>query len=116
MTAIVGATGSGKTTLANLLLRFYDHAPDTIKFDGIDIREFAIQSLRSKIALVSQETFLINASLRANLAYGLDGGVSEEELLAVAREARLSDLISKLPDGLETEIGDRGVKLSGGEK
>lgn len=116
MTAIVGATGSGKTTLANLLLRFYDHSPGTITFDGIDIREFAIKSLRSKMALVSQETFLVNASLRANLVYGLENPVSDGQLLRVANQARLSELILKLPEGLETEIGDRGVKLSGGEK
>jgi len=116
MTALVGPSGSGKTTLINLIMRFYDNPPGSIKVDGIDIRDFAMDSLRSKMAWVSQEVFLLNASFRVNLTYGLNGKVAENDIEEVVKRARIHDLIQKLPEGLETEIGDRGVKLSGGEK
>ena len=116
MTAIVGPSGSGKTTLTHLLLRFYDSSPGAIKIDDADIRDFTLESLRSKMAFVSQETFLFNASLRLNLAYGLDGTVTQEEIVEAVKKARLYDFIARLPEGFETEIGDRGVQLSGGEK
>lgn len=116
MTAIVGPSGAGKTTLINLIMRFYDSPPGMVLMDGEDIRNFTLKSLRSKTALVSQETLLFNASFRENLKYGLNGKVSDSEMEEAVRKARLFDLIEKLPERFETEIGDRGVKLSGGEK
>ncbi len=115
MVAIVGATGSGKTTLIHLVMRLYDCPPRSIFIDGIDIREFTASSLHAHCAIVSQETLLIHDSLRRNIAYGLDD-VSDAQILEVVRQARLHDFVEKLPQGLDTLVGDRGVKLSGGEK
>ena len=116
MTALVGPSGAGKTSLINLVMRFYDSPADSIKIDGIDIREFTLKSLRAKMALVSQETLLFNSSFGNNLKYGLNGKLNEEEMVSAVKKARLYDLIEKLPNRFDTEIGDRGVKLSGGEK
>lgn len=115
MTAIVGATGSGKTTIISLLMRYYDCHPESIFVDGLDIRQYKIPSLREHIALVSQETLLLNDTLRANITYGL-GNVKEEKLEETIAGARLKEFIAGLPQGLNTLIGDRGVRLSGGEK
>lgn len=115
MTAIVGPTGSGKSTLIHLLMRFYDCDPDAILLDGTDIRNFSTDSLMNHIALVSQDTLLLNASLRDNIAYGLEN-VPDEKVQAALERARLSTFVSALPNGLDTLIGDRGVQLSGGEK
>jgi len=115
MTAIVGPTGAGKTTIINLLLRFYDCSPKEIFLDGADIRAFDLASLRRHIAFVSQDTLLLHDTLRGNITYGLEN-VSEERLQQAIERARLADFVSQLPDGLSTLIGDRGVKLSGGEK
>ena len=115
MTAIVGPTGSGKTTIIHLLLRFYDCPPSTIFVDSVDIQKFTLESLRKRMALVSQETLLFNDTLRANITYGLDE-VSEEQLVDAVKKARLHAFIMKLPKGFDTLIGDRGVQLSGGEK
>ena len=114
--AIVGSSGGGKTTLINLLMRFYDSDPGSILIDGQDIRDFTLKSLRSKIAVVSQESFLFNAPLRFNIAYGFSDELSDDAILKAVKKARLLDFINKLPEGLDTEVGDRGVKLSGGEK
>lgn len=114
-TAIVGPTGSGKTTIINLLLRYYDCPPGTIFLDGTDIREFTTASLREKIAVVSQDTLLLNESLQENITYGLET-VDEELLQDVLRHAKLDTFIAGLPDGLRTTIGDRGMQLSGGER
>lgn len=116
VTAIVGETGSGKSTLAHLLLRFYDCPPGAILMDGTDIREFTLQSLGARMAFVGQEAILFNDTLRKNITYGLDRTISETELANAFIKARLEEYISKLPQGLETQVGDRGVKLSGGEK
>lgn len=116
MVAVVGSSGSGKTTLINMIMRFYDPLNGSIAIDGRDIKEFTFKSLRSKIALVSQETFLFNSSIRFNILYGLNRKVEEEELLCAAKKAQIYDFIMTLPKRLDTEIGDRGVKLSGGEK
>lgn len=117
MTAIVGSSGSGKTTLINLIMRFYDCPPGTLKMDGVDIKDFSLASLRRKMALVSQDPLLVNAPLRFNLTYGLNGKVvSDLELVEAVKRAKLYDFIMELPERFETEIGDRGVKLAGGEK
>jgi ABC-type multidrug transport system fused ATPase/permease subunit len=116
MTALVGPTGAGKSTLIHLLMRYYDCPPGSIVIDGIDVREFTIDSYLGHVALVSQETLLLHDSLRSNITYGLKRDVSEEELATVLEQARLTEFIAKLPNGLDTLIGDRGVRLSGGEK
>lgn len=115
MTAIVGPTGAGKTTIVNLLLRLYDCPAATIFMDDKDIRGFTIRSLMPMMALVSQETYLFNDTLRNNIAYG-NNDVSEAMVAEAVRRARLSNLVQSLPKGLDTEIGDRGATLSGGER
>ncbi|HLD09435.1 MAG TPA: ATP-binding cassette domain-containing protein, partial [Methylophilaceae bacterium] len=115
MTALVGPTGAGKSTIINLLMRLYDSAPDSILIDAVDIREFSLASLRAHVALVSQDTQLFNDTLARNITYGLEQ-VPEEKLTAAVRAARLEEFVARLPKGLGTEIGDRGVQLSGGEK
>ncbi|MFA6509299.1 MAG: ABC transporter ATP-binding protein [Candidatus Peribacteraceae bacterium] len=115
MTAVVGPTGSGKSTLISLLMRFYDCPPGSILIDGEDLRSFTLDSYLARVALVSQETLLLHDSLRNNITYGLEN-VPEEALQDAVRRARLLQFIELLPQGLETPIGDRGVKLSGGEK
>jgi len=116
MTAIVGPTGTGKTTLVNLTLRLYECPPSSILIDGVDIRKFTLKSLLGHIAFVGQDTLLFNETLRNNIIYGLNNKVSDEKLIDVVSQARLYDFIMSLPDGFDTNIGDRGVKLSGGER
>lgn len=116
MAAIVGPSGAGKTTIINLIIRFYDCPAFTIFVDDVDIREFKLESLRRHMALVSQDTLLFNDTLKANIAYGLDQDLDDKMLIAAAKKARLYDFIMALPDKFNTKIGDRGVKLSGGEK
>ncbi len=116
VTAIVGPSGTGKTTLINLLARFYESPPGSILIDGTDIGGLAPDSLRAHMALVGQDSALLNDTLRANIAYGLNGALSAERLDEAVRKARLGDFVSRLPAGLDTNIGDRGVQLSGGEK
>ncbi|OIO54322.1 hypothetical protein AUJ46_03205 [Candidatus Peregrinibacteria bacterium CG1_02_54_53] len=115
MTAIVGPTGGGKSTLISLLMRYYDCPPGTLFIDSTDIREFTLESYLGRVALVSQETLLLHDTLRYNITYGLHD-VSEDRLQEALKRARLQDFIGKLPQGLDTLIGDRGVRLSGGEK
>ncbi len=113
--AFVGPSGAGKTTLLSLLPRFYEVDSGRILIDGIDIRDMTLASLRRNIGIVQQDVFLFGGTIRENIAYGrLDA--TEEEILAAARRARLDGLIAELPEGLETLIGERGVKLSGGQK
>jgi subfamily B ATP-binding cassette protein MsbA len=113
--ALVGPSGAGKTSIANLLMRFYDPIQGRVLVDGQDVRGVQLRSLRRQIAVVLQDTFLFNTSVRDNLLYGkLDA--SEEELLAAARAAYAHEFITQLPSGYDTEIGERGVKLSGGQK
>ncbi|XHX79215.1 MAG: heterocyst formation ABC transporter subunit HepA [Stenomitos frigidus ULC029] len=113
--ALVGASGAGKSTLADLIARFYDPTQGKILFDGIDLREFNITSVRSKMAIVSQDTFIFNASVRDNVAYGLED-VNEKDVLEAARLANALEFIQDMPEGLDTMLGDRGVRLSGGQR
>jgi ATP-binding cassette, subfamily B, bacterial MsbA len=115
MTAIVGSTGAGKSTLISLLMRYYDCPPDSVFIDDTDIRDFTLDSYMKRIAFVSQETLLLHDSLKHNITYGLDH-VPDADLKTVVERARLADFVAELPKGLDTLVGDRGVKLSGGEK
>jgi ATP-binding cassette, subfamily B, bacterial len=113
--AFVGPSGAGKTTISSLLPRFYEIDSGRITIDGIDIREMTLASLRREIGIVQQDVFLFAGTIRQNIAYGrLDA--TETEIIEAARRARLDDLIASLPEGLDTIIGERGVKLSGGQK
>jgi subfamily B ATP-binding cassette protein MsbA len=112
---IVATRGGGKTTLVNLLPRFYDPAAGAVRIDGIDIREFSVAELRSRIAIVTQEPILFNDTVKANIAYGTEN-VSQEQILDAARAAYLHDFILELPEGLDTVIGELGGRLSGGQK
>jgi subfamily B ATP-binding cassette protein MsbA len=113
--ALVGPSGGGKTTLMNLLPRFADPADGRVLIDGRDIREATLRSLRAQIALVAQETFLFDDTVRGNIAYGLRD-VSHERVEAAAKAARAHDFIRELPRGYDTEVGERGVTLSGGQR
>lgn len=115
VTAIVGPTGSGKSTLMNLLLRLYDCPPHTIFIDGTDIREFDISSVRNAIAHIQQESILFNASLKHNLLYA-NHSLEETVLSDIAQKVQLAETINALPQKYDTEVGDRGTKLSGGER
>ena len=113
--AFVGPSGAGKTTICSLLPRFYEITAGTVAIDGIDIRDMTLKSLRSNIGIVQQDVFLFAGTVRENIAYGrLDA--TEAEILDAARRARLDDVIANLANGLDTVIGERGVKLSGGQK
>ena len=113
--AVVGPSGGGKSTLARLLFRFYDVSSGSIRVDGRDIRDYTQSSLRAAIGIVPQDTVLFNDTLGYNLRYGKPAA-SDAELLAAIRAARLDDFIARLPKGLDTTVGERGLKLSGGEK
>jgi ABC-type multidrug transport system fused ATPase/permease subunit len=113
--AIVGPTGAGKTTLANLIARFYDPRQGRVTLDGHDLRDLTVSTLRDNIALVIQEPILFSCSLRENIAYGRPGA-SLEEIVEAAKAANAHEFISALPEGYETRVGERGVRLSGGER
>jgi ATP-binding cassette, subfamily B, heavy metal transporter len=113
--AVVGSSGGGKSTLARLLFRFYDVTGGAIRVDGIDIRDVTQASLRAAIGIVPQDTVLFNDTLEYNLRYGRPDA-TDEDLAQAIRQARLDQFIAKLPDGLQTSVGERGLKLSGGEK
>ncbi|GAB4386152.1 MAG: ABC transporter ATP-binding protein [Elainellaceae cyanobacterium] len=113
--AIVGASGAGKSTLADLIPRFYDPIQGELRLDGVDIRTFDIASVRRKMAVVSQDTFIFNASVRHNIAYGF-AEIKEQEVVQAARLANALDFIEELPHGFDTVLGDRGVRLSGGQR
>ncbi len=114
-TAVVGSSGAGKSTLSRLLYRFYDVDRGAIRIDGQDIRDLTQTSLRAAIAIVPQDTVLFNDTLEYNIRYGRPSA-SDAEVAAVAEAAHLSRFIASLPDGLNTRVGERGLKLSGGEK
>ena len=113
--AIVGPSGSGKSTIGRLLFRFYDVTGGAIRIDGQDLREVTQTSLHAAIGVVPQDTVLFNDTVRYNIAYGRDGA-SQDEIEAAARSARIHDFIVSLPQGYDTMVGERGLKLSGGEK
>jgi ATP-binding cassette subfamily B protein len=113
--ALVGATGSGKSTLVNLLPRFYDVDAGRITIDGIDVRSVSLASLRRVVGIVQQDVFLFSSSIRENIAYGAPDA-SRQDIVAAAKAAQLHQFIVELPGGYETEVGERGVTLSGGQK
>jgi subfamily B ATP-binding cassette protein MsbA len=115
--ALVGPSGSGKSTLLNLIPRFYDVTAGSITIDGFDIRKVSLNSLRSQIALVSQEVILFDDTVKANIAYGRGGGeVSQEDIMRAAKSAAAHDFIMQLPEKYETIVGEQGVRLSGGQR
>lgn len=115
MTALVGASGAGKTTLTDLVARFYDPTAGQVLIDGVDLRQIEINSLRHKLAVVSQDTFIFNTSVRDNIAYGTEGA-TEAAIERAAKLANAMDFIQDIPEGFETQLGDRGVRLSGGQR
>lgn len=115
MTALVGASGAGKSTLADLIPRFYDPIQGQVLIDGVDLRNFEINSVRRKMAVVSQDTFIFNTSVRNNIAYGIEG-VDEAAIWEMARLANALEFILQMPEGFNTHLGDRGVRLSGGQR
>ncbi|MFT5346378.1 MAG: ABC-type multidrug transport system fused ATPase/permease subunit, partial [Dinoroseobacter sp.] len=113
--AIVGPSGSGKSTIGRLLFRFYDVTGGALRIDGQDVRDVSQSSLHNAIGVVPQDTVLFNDTVRYNIAYGR-AGASQREIEDAARAARIHDFIMSLPEGYETTVGERGLKLSGGEK
>jgi subfamily B ATP-binding cassette protein MsbA len=113
--ALVGPSGSGKTTIASLLPRFWDVGSGRITLDGHDIRALSLHDLRSAIGIVPQEPALFSGTVRENIAYGRPGA-SDDDIRAAARAAHATEFIDRLPSGLDTRVGERGVKLSGGQR
>jgi subfamily B ATP-binding cassette protein MsbA len=114
--AIVGMSGAGKTTLVDLLFRFFDATSGSIIIDGRPIQKYKLTSLRRQLALVTQETFLFNDTIWNNIAFGCEQEVTREEILEAARAAHVDVFASKLDEGYDTILGERGVKLSGGQR
>jgi ATP-binding cassette, subfamily B, bacterial len=114
--ALLGSTGSGKTTLVNLLPRFYDYTSGSIKLDGVELKNYPRRYLRQHIGIVEQEPFLFSRTLRENITYGVGREVSDDEIEAAARAAAIHDVILSFPKGYETMVGEKGVTLSGGQK
>jgi subfamily B ATP-binding cassette protein MsbA len=115
MVAFVGHSGSGKTTLVNLLPRFYEITKGKLTIDGNDIKDLTLSSLRKQMGIVTQDTVLFNDTVRGNIAYGLDN-CSEEDIIDAAKTANAWEFIKDLPNGLDTHIGEKGIRLSGGQK
>jgi ATP-binding cassette subfamily B (MDR/TAP) protein 1 len=114
--ALVGESGCGKSTVISLIERFYDPNSGNVLLDGVNIRKFKLSWFRQQMGLVSQEPILFNESIRSNIAYGNQAGVTEEEIIAATRAANAHSFISSLPQGYDTSVGERGVQLSGGQK
>lgn len=114
--ALLGSTGSGKTTLMNLLPRFFDYTSGRITLDGIDLKAYPRKYLRRQIGIVEQEPFLFSRSIRENISYGVGRDVSEDEVIEAAQAAAIHDVIETFPEGYKTVVGERGVTLSGGQK
>lgn len=115
MAALVGPSGAGKSTILNLIPRFYDVTSGEVRIDGHDVRDVSFASLRGAIGLVSQEIILFDDTVRANIAYGKQGA-TEDEIIAAAKAAAAHDFIMGLPNGYDTEVGERGVRISGGQR
>ncbi len=113
--AIVGPSGSGKSTIINLIPRLYDVNEGSVTFDGVDVRELSLEFLRKNVGVVSQETYLFNGTIRENLQYA-DPEATEEDMIEALKKANIYDFVSSQEKGLDTEVGNRGLKLSGGEK
>jgi ATP-binding cassette subfamily B protein len=114
--ALLGSTGSGKTSLVNLLPRFYEYTSGKILLDNVDLNRYSRQFLRRQIGIVEQEPFLFSRSIRENIAYGVGSSVSDAEIQAAAQAAAIHDVILTFPEGYNTLIGEKGVTLSGGQK
>ncbi len=114
--ALLGTTGSGKTSLVNLLPRFYDYTAGSITVDGIELREYPRHYIRGQIGIVEQEPFLFSRTIRENITYGVNRSVSDDEVVSTAKSAAIHDVITTFPNGYDTLIGERGVTLSGGQK
>ena len=114
--ALLGPTGSGKTSLVNLLPRFYDYTSGSLRLDGVELKSYPRRFLRRHIGIVEQEPFLFSRTIRENIAYGAGSDVSQEEIEAAARAAAIHDVVLAFPDGYDTLVGERGVTLSGGQK
>jgi ATP-binding cassette subfamily B protein len=112
---VVGETGSGKTTLGYLVARLYDVERGSVKIDGTDVRDATFESLAATVGVVSQETYLFHASIRENLRFARPDA-TDAEIEAAARAAQIHDLVASLPDGYDTQVGERGYRFSGGEK
>jgi len=115
MVALVGPSGAGKTTIASLVPRLYDVTDGAVRLAGVDVRDATLESVRSRVGVVSQDAHLFHDTLRANLRYARPDA-TDDELLEVLRAAHILELVERLPDGLDTVVGDRGHRLSGGEK
>jgi ATP-binding cassette subfamily B protein len=113
--ALIGSTGSGKTSLVNLLPRFYEYE-GSIQIDGVELREYPRRFLRDQIGIVLQEPFLFSRSIKENIMYGVQREVTDEEVFRAARAAAIHDVILGFPEGYETVVGEKGVTLSGGQK
>src|SRR5581483_7639662 len=114
--ALMGSTGSGKTSLVNLLPRFYEYETGSIKLDGVELKEYPRDYLRRNIGIVEQEPFLFSRSIRENIAYGVGRTVTDEEVFAAAKAAAIHDVILSFPEGYNTLVGEKGITLSGGQK
>ena len=114
--ALLGSTGSGKTTLVNLLPRFYDYTGGSLTLDGVELKDYPRHYLRQQIGIVEQEPFLFSRTIRENISYGVGREVSDEEVEAAARAAAIHDTIVTFPEGYDTLVGEKGVTLSGGQK
>jgi ATP-binding cassette, subfamily B, bacterial len=114
--ALLGSTGSGKTSIINLLLRFYDYQDGSITLDGVELGSYPRAVLRRAVGIVEQEPFLFSRSIRENIAYGVAGDISDEEIEAAAKAAAIHDIILTFPEGYNTVVGEKGVTLSGGQR
>jgi ATP-binding cassette, subfamily B, bacterial len=113
---LLGSTGSGKTSLVNLLPRFHDYTSGSIKLDDVELNRYSRRYMRQHVGIVEQEPFLFSRSIRENIAYGVDREVTDEEIVAAAKAAAIHDSIITFPEGYRTLVGERGVTLSGGQK